>query len=253
MAEADESAILAEGYRGALADFLADSSPAGLLRLRGELQVVSRWLEVRKQEALGRSADAALDVVSRWLHFGQEIGGFTTSTRYAEKASLFDLAAVGVLAAENVLTAEKPSLMRILMSGLSEGLMFLGSRQYVAGGDAVLRAAYHTHAIAIRDVLWSLATEFRGPESLGSIREARQAIDALFSKVEEPGVPLGTKVALLQQLYGLVAIVRCAKLAEDLPRIVQEPTAPSASRPAGSPRPPRSASKSTDEPRKIVK
>ena len=48
------------------------------------------------------------------------------------------------------------------------------------------------------------------------IREVRAAIDALFAKFDEPGVPLGTKLALLQQLYGLVAIVRCAKLLEDL-------------------------------------
>lgn len=94
--------------------------------------------------------------------------------------------------------------------------MFLGSRQYVAGSDAVLRATYHAHALAVRDALWSLATDFRDPESLGSIREARGAIDVLFAKFDEPSVPVGTKVALLQQLYGLVAIVRCAKLAEDL-------------------------------------
>jgi hypothetical protein len=219
MPKSEDGRPLLEGYRAVLRESLSDSTPSGLIKLRGELQVVARWLEVRKKEALRRSADAALDAVSRFYHFGQEIGGFATSTRAAETASFFDLASVGILAAENVLTAEKRSLMRLLMSGLSEGLMFLGSRQYVAGTDAVLRATYQTHALAIRDALWSLATDFRDPESLVSIREARGAIDALFAKFDEPGVPLGTKVALLQQLYGLVAIVRCAKLAEDLREI----------------------------------
>lgn len=215
MAKGDANALL-EDYRVTLRECLMDLNPTTLLRLRGELQVVSRWSEVQKTDPLRKTADAALDAVSRFYHFGQEIGGFTASTRSAERASFFDLASVGVLAMENVLSAEKASLMRFLMSGLSEGLMFLGSRQYVAGSQAVLQATYRAHAIAVQDALWSLATDFRDPDSLGSIREARGAIDALFAKFDEPGVPLGTKVALLQELYGLIAIVRCAKLLEDL-------------------------------------
>lgn len=215
MAKGDAVALLNE-YRAALRDSLLDPGPGTLLRLRGELQVVSRWSEVQRQEPLRKSADAALDAVSRFYHFGQEIGGFTASTRSAEKASFFDLASVGVLALDNVLSAEKASLMRLLMSGLSEGLMFLGSRQYVSGSQAILQATYRAHAIAVQDALWTLATDFRDPESLGSIREARGAIDTLFAKFDDPGVPLGTKVALLQQLYGLIAIVRCAKLLEEL-------------------------------------
>ena len=134
MPKGDASALL-EGYRTTLRDALSDLNPATLLKLRGELQVVSRWLEVQKEEPLRKGADAALDAISRFYHFGQEIGGFAASTRSAETASFFDLASVGILAMENVLTAEKASLMRLLMSGLSEGLMFLGSRQYVAGSE----------------------------------------------------------------------------------------------------------------------
>jgi hypothetical protein len=171
---------------------------------------------VHNEKVYRASADTALEAVSRFYHFSQEIGGFAASTRAAEAASLFDLASVGILAVENVVTAEKRSVMRFLMSGLSEGLMFLGSRQYISGSDAVLRATYRAHALAVQDALWSLATDFRDLEGLESIREARGAIDALFAQIDEPSVALGTKVALLQQLYGLVAIVRCAKLAEDL-------------------------------------
>jgi hypothetical protein len=212
----EDGEALLMGYRASLRDWFTDPSPANLMKLRGELQVVSRWLDVRKKAALRRSADAALEAVSRFYHFGEEIGGFTASTRSAETASLFDLASVGILALENVRTADKASPMRFLMSGLSEGLMFLGSRQYVSGSDAVLRATYRAHALAVQDALWSLATDFRDPERLDTIREVRAAIDTLFARFDEPSVPLGTKVALLHQLYGLVAIIRCAKLAEDL-------------------------------------
>jgi len=119
-------------------------------------------------------------------------------------------------AAENILTADKITPMRLLMSGLSEGLMFLASRQYVAGSGAVLAATYETHAVAVQDALWSLAADFRGAEDLPAIREARAGIDALFAKLDDPALPVAAKVAILYQLDALVALVRCARLLEEL-------------------------------------
>src|SRR5213079_1473095 len=159
--------------------------------------------------AVQRTADEALDAVSRFYLYGQEIDGLRASNRSAETASYYDLASVGVLAVENVLTADHPTLMRFLMSGLSEGLRFLGSRQYVSGSDAVLLASWRKHSTAVRDALWSLVTDFRDLESLGSIRAARAEFD-------DPGVALATRLALLYQLYALLAIIRCAELLEDL-------------------------------------
>lgn len=215
MSKADASALVA-GYRSTLAAYLSRPDPVSLMKVRGELQVISRWLEVHDKASPKERADAALDAVTRFSQFGVEIGGFASSTRSAESASMFDLASVGVLAIENVVTAEKASLMRLLMSGLSEALMFLGSRQYVAGSEAVFRAIWRTHGIAVQDALWSLAADVRDPESLDAIREVHTAIDALFAKFDDPSVPMATRVSLLHQLYGLVAIVRCAKLLEDL-------------------------------------
>ena len=68
----------------------------------------------------------------------------------------------------------------------------------------------------MHDTLWSLATEFRDPDDLVSIREARAAIDAVFTKIDDPGVPIGTRLEALLRLYGLVAIIRCARLLDGL-------------------------------------
>src|SRR5205809_910105 len=149
MSAGDEIAVV-EGYRTILRDCLASMDPAAVLRLRGELQVLSRWLAVQKKSALQRTADEALDAVSRFYLYGQEIDGLRASNRSAETASYYDLASVGVLAVEDVLTADHPTLMRFLMSGLSEGLMLLGRRQYVSGSDAVLLASWRTHSTAAR-------------------------------------------------------------------------------------------------------
>ncbi len=215
MAQGD-AAELVEGYRTAFRDCLIHMNEPSLIHLRGELQVMVRWLEAHADPSRAEAAQKALDAISRFYAFGVEIGGFQRSSRTANQASMFDLASVGVLGIENILTAENRSLMRYLMSGLSEGLMFLASRQYVAGSEAVLEGTYKSNSLTVRDGLWALARDFRSTEDLAAIREARDAIDALFAKLNEPGVPLHARVALLHQLYALIAIVRCAQLSETL-------------------------------------
>ena len=211
-----DTAELVEGYRAAFRDCINLMSEPSLLHLRGELQVIVRWLESRGDAKRSAAASKALDAVSAFYAFGAEVGGFQRSSKTANQASMFDLASVGVLGIENILTAENRSLMRYMMSGLSEGLMFLASRQYVAGSEAVLEGTYKSNALAVRDGLWALAKDFRSTEDLAAIREARDTIDALFAKLDAPGVPLHNRVALLHQLYGLIAIVRCAQLMEEL-------------------------------------
>ena len=211
-----DAADLVETYRAALRDCLVHINEPSLLHLRGELQVMVRWLEGQDDRKRLEAAEKALDALSRFYSFGVEIGGFERSAKTAGQASLFDLASVGVLGIENILTAENRSLMRYLMSGLSEGLMFLASRQYVAGSEAVLQGTYKANALVVRDALWSLARDFRSSEDLLSIRQARDAIDDLFARLDAPDVDLHAKVSLLHQLYGLVAIVRCAQLLEAL-------------------------------------
>ncbi len=215
MAQGDAAALV-EGYRTAFRDCLLHMNEPSLLHLRGELQVVVQWLGVHKESERREAAEKALDALSHFYAFGVEVGGFQRSSKTANQASLFDLASVGVLGIENILTAEHKSLMRYLMSGLSEGLMFLASRQYVAGSEAVLEGTYKANALLVRDGLWALARDFRATEDLAAIREARDAVDALFAKLDDPAVPLHARVSVLHQLYGLIAIVRCAQLLEVL-------------------------------------
>src|SRR2546430_4411329 len=120
----EDANALVESYRTAFRECLSDLSPASLLKLRGELQVVIRWLEVQKQDSLQATGEAAVDAVSRFYQFGQEIGGFTAASRAAGTARYFHLASGGGLPIENNLTPERPSPMRVLMSGPSRGLMF---------------------------------------------------------------------------------------------------------------------------------
>src|SRR2546429_5493661 len=100
----EDANALVESYRTAFRECLSDLRPASLLKLRGELQVVIRWLEVQKQDSLQATGEAAVDAVSRFYQFGQEIGGFSASRRAAGTAGYFYLVSVGGLAVWNNFT-----------------------------------------------------------------------------------------------------------------------------------------------------
>src|SRR5256886_11720488 len=123
----EDANALVESYRTAFRECLSDLSPASLLKLRGELQVVIRWLEVQKQDSLQATGEAAVDAVSRFYQFGQEIGGFPASGRASGKAGFFALPSVGVLPVVDILSSASPSLMRGRLSGCAEGTYFLGA------------------------------------------------------------------------------------------------------------------------------
>lgn len=211
-----EAARVVESYREVLRETLSRFDDAGLLRLRGELQVAARWLLDRGDAPRAEAAEKALRAISGLYQYTLGIRGFTGSRKAAETASMFDLGAIGVLALENVLTAERKKAVRLLMSGLAEGLMFLASRQYVRGSSSVLDATYRTHAIDLRDELWTLAMESREKEGLEDLRGARATVDEMFLRLEDPAVPDAAKIAALEMLYTLLVLVRCVQFLETL-------------------------------------
>jgi len=102
------------------------------------------------------------------------------------------------------------------MSGLSEGLAFAGSRQYVYGSTAVLGGLYRVYSASLYDDLWDLAREFRGPMSQDLAREIQAIMDRFFREIGAPEVPVDVRVAALYQMYGMLVLVRCADLLQRL-------------------------------------
>src|SRR2546427_3439795 len=117
---------LVESYRTAFRECLSDLRPASLLKLRGELQVVIRWLDVQKQDSLQATGEAAVDALSRFYQFGQEIGGFAASRRPRRTAGYLHLPSGGVLAVEKIPDPARPGPRRVLLGGLAGGLVFVG-------------------------------------------------------------------------------------------------------------------------------
>jgi len=211
-----DAAKLAEPFQAVLTATFSRMDDGATFRLRSELSAMRAVLAGGRDTDLLASVDHALEAVGRFHAFASEVKGFVVSRDFSEKASLYDIGSIGILAIENVLTADRISLFRLLMSGLSEGLAFLASRQYIYGSSAVLEALYRTNSATLYEELWSLATEFRGPLDEKAAREVQGGIDGFFRKLSAPGAKVDDRVAALFQLYGILVIVRCADLLQRL-------------------------------------
>lgn len=195
-----------------IADRFEEDSVWGL---RSDLFAIDAFLRGNPRassDKVRRALDRALELAATTHDFASELKGFQSQKRHSEKASMFDLGAVGVLAVENVLTADKPSLARIVMSALSEGLMFLASRQYVGGSTEVLRGVYQRNAASMYRELWTLATDYRKGLTAKEVRGIQEGIDAFFRQVEADGVPVESRIAVLRQFYALLLMLRVSEL-----------------------------------------
>lgn len=208
---------LADSFHGALATAISKLDDEAAFHLRSEISAIRAVLAGRKTDtALLTAVDRALDAVGGFHRFAAEVKGFVVSRDVSKTASLYEVGSVGILAVENVLTAERKNLFRILMSGLSGGLAYAASRQYVHGSSAVLDGLYRTHSGQLYDELWSLATEFRGPLDEKAVQEVQTGLDGFFTSLAGRGVTVDTRVTALYQLYAIVLLVRCADLLQKL-------------------------------------
>ncbi|OGS51063.1 MAG: hypothetical protein A3K65_02490 [Euryarchaeota archaeon RBG_16_68_12] len=207
---------LAGPFQEALTAAFSRMDDGATFRLRSELSAMRAVVAGGKDKDLLASVDRALEAVGRFHAFASEVKGFVLSRDFSAKASLYDIGSIGILAVENILTADRVSLFRLLMSGLSEGLAFLASRQYIYGSTAVLESLYRTHSATMYEELWSLATEFRGPLDEAAAREIQAGIDSFFKGLSSPGVKVDDRVAALYQLYGILVLLRCGDLLQRL-------------------------------------
>lgn len=185
--------------------------------LRSELLALDAYLRVNPKAARARSREAigrALELAATAHAFTSELRGFTGQKEKSEKASWFDLSSIGILAIENLLTADRITLPRILMSSLSEALMYLASRQYVGGAADVLQGLYRQHASTMYRELWTLATDYRKSLTAKDVKEIQTGVDRFFAQLE--AAQLEARIAVLRQFYALLLMLRTAELLEAL-------------------------------------
>jgi hypothetical protein len=209
--------VLVKGLRVQVQTIPDRFDDATVWALRSEFLALDAYLRVHPREASEKAQHAlerALDLAGTAHAFTSELRGFLGQKDKSEKASWFDLSSIGILAVENLLTADRITLPRILMSSLSEALMFLASRQYVGGAEEVLRGLYRQHASSMYKELWTLATDYRKSLTAKDVKEMQAGIDGFFARLE--AAPLQARISVLRQFYALLLMLRAAELLEAL-------------------------------------
>ncbi|MEK6851677.1 MAG: hypothetical protein AABY30_03965 [Candidatus Thermoplasmatota archaeon] len=216
---AGERDAFAKGIRAKAQLLVQRFDDASVFDLRSDLLALEAYLRANPRAATAKleHALARASALAETSHaFASELHGFLGQKAKSETASMFDLGSIGVLALENILTADKITLQRIVMNSLSEALMFIASRQYVAGSREVLEGLYRQHSAMMYRELWALATDHRKGLAAKDVKEIQSAIDGFFGRLSAPGVTQEARIAVLRQFYALLLTLRTAELLEAL-------------------------------------
>jgi hypothetical protein len=157
-----------------------------------------------------QGAERALEVAGRFYVYLSDLQSKIAARDYSELASRLDIGAVGAVALENILGAEKDSFWRqLVLGGVAEGLMVAASRQYVKGWE-VETGVTHSHAAwYLGEALWRASAEMQ-PDLPAEQRW--QAIQMLLAPAHTAEVPAPDKAVLLGRVFQMLLITYLSRL-----------------------------------------
>ncbi len=182
--------------RAALRETLQRPTPDALWELRTEI-----FLEDRAED------DPVWEVVDGFHEFLSELSATATARQYSHYASLLDIAAVGGVAFESVLEEGDPGdkVLRLLLAGISEGLMVLATRQHVKAWGSEMDSVYRKAAWSLQAQLWRLA---RDSGSGLEVAKRRELIDTLLRPLRDGQVSGEVKAVIIGRLFQLLLAAR---------------------------------------------
>lgn len=156
----------------------------------------------------------ALRVLEQFFTFLNELSASMSAREFSHLATLLDIGAVGGVAVQNLLESDGAANLwrRLLMGGISEGLMVLASRQYVKSAEAGIVSVYRQAGWTIYRELWQLSVQLQ-PEQDPAQR--RQMLDTLLAPVHDDAIPGAVKAALLGRLFQLLLLVNLRLTTDD--------------------------------------
>lgn len=185
----------------AVRPILSLPTPAALIALQGALLASDRQGEAR---------DYALDVTYHFHTYLSELESKISARNYSDLASRLDIGAVGAVALENIVAAEKDDFWaRLFLGGVAEALMIAASRQYIKGWE-VETGVVHSHAAwYLTEALWRTSTEMQPdlpPE------QRWEAIHSLLAPAYASDVPAPDKAVLLGRVFQILLLTHLAPL-----------------------------------------
>ncbi len=192
---------MVQSLQEALQPILTRPTPDALIELQGALLASGHR---------GEGVERALEVASRFHAYLCELESKITARDYSELASRLDIGAVGAVALENVIAAEKEKFwQRLLLGGLGESLMVAASRQYIKAWEIETGLVHSCAAWYLTESLWRVSSEMQ-PE-LPPDRRWR-AIQSLLAPVYDDGVPASAKAMLLGRVFQMLLLTYVAHL-----------------------------------------
>ncbi len=188
-----------KSVREAIQPVLAHPMPADLVTLQGALLASGQ-----RGEALG----CALEIAGQFHAYLCDLQSKITAREYSELASRLDIGAVGAVALESIITAQKENFWQgFLLGALGEGLMVAASRQYVKAWEVEMAQVHACAAWRLTEALWVTSAEMQ-PDL--SSEKRWEAIQSLLAPVYEGEVPGETKALLLGRVFQILLLTHLA-------------------------------------------
>lgn len=179
-----------------LLSLVAEPTPDSLRRLQTGLLVAGVAEE-----------DPVWPLLDTYYDFLTTLAARAGSREFSHFASLLDMGAVGGVALQNLLQAEAEGewWSRLLVGGLSEGLMVLAARQYVRAWEGELDAVFIAARLQLYRELWRVSEALR---PVLSAEERSRLLDELLAPLEDAGLSAAQRAALLTRLYQMLLLAR---------------------------------------------
>jgi hypothetical protein len=176
-------------------------TPGGLVALQGALLVCGQ-----QEEAAAR----ALEITDQFHAYLGELQSKLAARDYSELASRLDIGAVGAVALENIVSAEKENFwQRLALGGIAEALMVAASRQYIKAWEVETGLAHSRAAWYLAKALWRASCAMQ-PDLDSEQRWG--AIQDLLAPAHDPKVPASSKAVLLGRIFQILILTTLAPL-----------------------------------------
>jgi hypothetical protein len=183
---------------------MTQPTPGALIALQGALLGTGRQDE---------TVERALETTGHFYDYLSELQSKITARNFSELASLLDIGAVGAVALENILAAEKDNFwQRMILGGIGEGLMIAASRQYIKAWEVETGLAHSRAAWYLTGALWHASSDMQ-PDLQAEQRW--QAIQALLGPAHDSNVPAPERALLLGRVFQLLLVTYLAQLLSD--------------------------------------
>lgn len=179
-----------------------------VLRQPGPATLVALQEALLAEVTPSAQRDRSLVLARHFHHYLVELQSRLTARQYSELASWLDITAVGLVAFEDLIRGTASSWRDLLIGLASEGLMAVGSRQYIKAWNVEVGPIHEEATWSLREALWQLSEETQPDLSSTQRLEAmRGALPEGLSHASH-----SERAAVLGRLFQTLLLIRVGRL-----------------------------------------